>query len=106
MDKTASLNRSSEASTLSATHHDSTASLSSFGSGANDGDGDGGGGGGAAEQGGFSVNVGGLAAAAGAVPLHGGVRLMELLWRERISREDFDEVIRIYADFIVVCWHS
>ena len=35
-----------------------------------------------------------------------GMRLMELLWREHISYEEFDAVIDLYPEHFRICWHS
>ena len=35
-----------------------------------------------------------------------GMRLMELLWREHISYEEFDAVVDLYPEHFRVCWHS
>ena len=60
----------------------------------------------ASNDGADSVVSAASVAAKRGVPFRGGVRLMELLWRENISRDEFDAVRRVYGDNLRVCWHA
>lgn len=34
-----------------------------------------------------------------------GVRLLELLWREHVTKQQFEAVMNKYSDHLYICWH-